>query len=241
MPWDATYLSRWLAFVKDVSARYGARASFRMIGAAGPTSVSVEFTLPESPADIKLWQKHGYTPTKYVGAWKTVYAAYASDFPNQYVSQSTGTCLGLNDKSKPDASERTSCKAKIVSALMSALGSRAAIQLSDLHAGPGPNGQTSQAEDQFVIGYIGQLVTGFQLRSAVINTPRIFGAAGDPPLAFTKSVQLGLAPNGAGQHVDYIEVYADDVVAPSMQSALAQAAALFKPQPPVRPHPLPKF
>jgi hypothetical protein len=42
MPWNSAYLDRWIAFLKLLSARYGKSPAFRLIAAAGPTSVSVE-------------------------------------------------------------------------------------------------------------------------------------------------------------------------------------------------------
>ena len=50
MPWDRVYLDRWFAFVKQLSERYGKSPAFRMIAAAGPTSVSEEMTLPQLSA-----------------------------------------------------------------------------------------------------------------------------------------------------------------------------------------------
>jgi Beta-galactosidase len=97
MPWDSTYLSRWLAFVAQVGARYGANPTLKLVAAAGPTSVSSEATLPNSTADLKQWQTDGYTPTKYLNAWEQVLKAYAADFPNQFVSFSIGGGLDIND------------------------------------------------------------------------------------------------------------------------------------------------
>jgi hypothetical protein len=53
MPWDTVYLKRWFAFLKQVSDRYGKSPTFKMIGAAGPTSVSVEMTLPPNPKLVR--------------------------------------------------------------------------------------------------------------------------------------------------------------------------------------------
>jgi hypothetical protein len=50
MPWDRIYLGRWFAFVKQLGKRYGTSPAFRMIAAAGPTSVSEEMTLPNGQA-----------------------------------------------------------------------------------------------------------------------------------------------------------------------------------------------
>ena len=73
LPWDRTYLSRWFAFLHEVATRYGNNPQFRMISAAGPTSVSVEMSLPNRGSDIKRWTGLVYTPNRYEYAWKTVF------------------------------------------------------------------------------------------------------------------------------------------------------------------------
>ena len=133
MPWDPVYLKRWFAFVKLVSDRYGTTPAFRMIGAAGPTSVSVETTLPQTPPDLKKWQADSYTPTKYIGAWQQALQTYATDFPNQYVSLSgLGSGLNLNDQGKRDPSEHLQTRQQIIDAASSVprRSLRAAIQQS---------------------------------------------------------------------------------------------------------------
>src|SRR5215470_5653009 len=64
VPWDSTYLSEWSTFLKAIASRYESHASFRMIAAAGPTSVSAEMSLPDSPDDIVKWTNAGYTSQK---------------------------------------------------------------------------------------------------------------------------------------------------------------------------------
>ena len=86
LPWDQTYLDRWFAFLKAVSARYQNRPSFIKIAADGPTSVTAEMSLPNAPADLCTWIKVGYTSDRLIGAWKQVFANYAQIFPRQYFS-----------------------------------------------------------------------------------------------------------------------------------------------------------
>ena len=85
MPWDRVYLDRWFAFVKQLSERYGRSPAFRVIAAAGPTSVSAEYSLPNKPEDARIWQSLGY-----LAAWQKTFQVYAADFPYQYVSVSDG-------------------------------------------------------------------------------------------------------------------------------------------------------
>jgi hypothetical protein len=86
MPWDRVYLGRWFAFVKQLGKRYGTSPAFRMIAAGGPTSVSEEFSLPNSPPAIQKWLNDSYTPAKYLAAWEEAFHVYADAFPNQCVS-----------------------------------------------------------------------------------------------------------------------------------------------------------
>jgi len=71
-----------------------------MIAADGPTSVSAEMTLPQSPENLRKWQADSYTPHKYIEAWQTALQFYAADFPNQFVFLSVGSGLNINDQGK---------------------------------------------------------------------------------------------------------------------------------------------
>jgi len=226
MPWDSVYLANWLAFVKELSDRYGTSSALRLVAASGPTSVSAEFTLPNSPADLKQWQADGYTPAKYIGAWRTVLTAFANDFPAQYISVSQGEGLGINDHGKLALGEQARTRQAIVEQASTTLGHRFALQSSNVHAGPGPHSPNSKHDDQFVLGYVGRVVTGFQLRTNALNNSEVMGAKGDPPLALSRSIALATEPNGAGQIVNYVEIYEPDVLAPEMQTVLRSAALL---------------
>jgi hypothetical protein len=100
VPWDQTYLSRWFTFLKVIADRYAGRASFRKIAAAGPTCVSAEMSLPESPNDIVQWEKFGYTTQKYINAWKQTFSAYSSTFPGQYFSLALHRGLPIPDRTQ---------------------------------------------------------------------------------------------------------------------------------------------
>jgi hypothetical protein len=81
MPWDPVYLKNWFEYLKLVADRYGRSPAFRMIAAAGPTSITAEATLPHNPGDLPRWMAAGYTPTKYIEAWRQTFRAYAALFP----------------------------------------------------------------------------------------------------------------------------------------------------------------
>ncbi|HXW62093.1 MAG TPA: hypothetical protein VEJ45_05805 [Candidatus Acidoferrales bacterium] len=226
MPWDDVYLNRWFTFVKLLSGRYGTSPAFRVIAAAGPTSVSAEYTLPSNREDISTWLTAGYTPEKYAAAWEKTFRAYAADFPNQYISVSMGFGLNINERGKIAPRERKETRQEIIDEAMSVLGPRFALQFSNLDgfpgAGPGPRAVG------FVIGYNGRVITGLQLRTSCERNSGNMGAEGNPPLALKKSIDIGMQPNATGRHVNYLEIYEPDVLADDLQPVLRDGASLFK-------------
>jgi hypothetical protein len=225
MPWDKVYLSNWFAFLRQLSERYGKSPVFRVVAAAGPTSVSAEFTLPGTPEDVEKWRSASYTPGKFIGAWQQVFQIYAADFPNQYVSLSLGFGLNINDKGRLDGRERARTKQAIIDDGMSLLGRRFALQNSNLDGNPepdrGPHGVPLE------ISYNGRIVTGFQLRTSCERNSGNMGAEGDPPLALKKSIDRGMQPNDASRRVNYLEIYEPDVLADDLQPVLRYGASLF--------------
>jgi len=227
MPWDTVYLNRWFAFVKQLSERYGKSPAFRMIAAAGPTSVSEEMTLPSSAPAIKKWLKDSYTPAKYLGAWQTVFQVYAAAFPNQCVSLA-GPGLPILEQGKMDPAARLSAKQEIVDQAMKVFGRRLAIQSNDLHAGKAA--VEAPDDTDFINSYSGKIITGFEMRGGSQGPipSKVMGAAGNPPLALRKSIDKGMAANKAGQHVNYLQIYEGDVLPANMQPVLQYAASLFR-------------
>ena len=224
LPWDATYLSRWFAFLKAVGERYGRSPVLRLVAADGPTSVSAEFSLPNTPRDVRRWQAAGYTSDRYEHAWATAFREIGADFPDQCISLSQGAALGIDGGGQIDPEEPARTRQAIVDAGIAALGDRFALQMSDVHAGPGPRALPPADEDALVIGYNGRIITGFQMRTSAERESAVMGAAGDPPLALRRSIDLALAPNAAGHRIDYLEIYAADVEAAEMRTVIHTAA-----------------
>ena len=136
MPWDKVYLNRWFEFLKQLNDRYGNSPAFRVVAAAGPTSVSAEFSLPTSRKDIKTRLKLSYTSRKYKEAWQEVFKFFAANFPNQYVSLSLGFGLNINDRGKIDRQEHKRTRQAIVDQAIGLLGSRFVLQYSNLDGNP---------------------------------------------------------------------------------------------------------
>src|ERR1700675_3444814 len=226
MPWDRMYLGRWFAFMKLLSARYGGLPAFRMIAAAGPTSVSVEMTLPNSPAAHRGWMADGYAPARYLSAWDDTFHFYAETFRNQCISLSAPglPILGAGPK---DRAAHLRAKQEVIERAARAVGNRLAIQSSDLHAGHAAVEAPDNTE--FINSYSGRIITGFEMRSGSQDAiaSKVMGAAGDPPLALRRSIDKGMARNSGGRHVNYLEIYAADVAPAAMQPVLQQAAQLF--------------
>jgi hypothetical protein len=225
MPWDTVYLNRWFAFLKQLSDRYGKSPAFRVVAADGPTSVSAEFTLPDTPEDVETWLKVSYSPRKYIEAWQKVLQVFAADFANQYICLIVGSGLNINDQGKVDPRERVRTRKEVVDQAIGLLGRRFVLQNSDLHAGPNQHPVTD-----FVMSYSGRVITGLEMRcTAELGTcSAALGAEGDPPLALKKSIAQGMEPNKEGKHIDYLEIYEGDVLADEMQPVLRYGASLFK-------------
>jgi Beta-galactosidase len=223
-PYDPVYLGNWFAFLKQLSQRYGDRPEFLMIGAAGPTATSDQANLPNTPADIETWISEGYTSTKFLDAWNVTFKTYKEYFPNQYISLASGTGVPINAEGVYDRNENPRVQQALPSEALNILGDQLAFQASGLR---GDNAH-EQADLQ-VIGWNGRSVTGFQFDATCIHGPTFMGAAGNPPLAFVLTIQNGMQRNPVnGLHVDYIEIYSDDVEAPQLQPVLRWAASLFE-------------
>jgi hypothetical protein len=219
MPWVRVYLDRWFAFVKQLSESYGRSPAFRMIAAAGPTSVSEEMTLPCSPPAIQKWLNDSYTPGKYLAAWEEAFHVYADAFPNQCVSLA-GPGLPIFEHGRMDRPARLRTRQEIVDPAMRVFGGRLAIQSNDLHAGHAPVEASDYAD--FINSYSGRIIIGFEMLGGSQGpiSSKIMGAEGNPPLALRRSIDKGMAANNDGRHVSYLQIYEGDVLPVDMQPVL---------------------
>jgi hypothetical protein len=231
IPWNQNYLNEWFAFLKLVRNRYESNplySSFRMIAAAGPTSVSCEMTEPDNAKENAQWKTDGYTPNKYIGAWKQVFKTYKQDFPNQYVSLSHG-----NDVALPFAVSVDNTRDKVVAA--------ASRILNDFHnqftyqssALSGLAVHHNEAINS-IIDNNGILTTGFQLGTTAEGASASVGAPGDPALALTLAIENGMALNTSGKHADYLEIHDADFVDVSDSTVLTDPQPVAELQPVLR-------
>jgi hypothetical protein len=225
MPWNATYLGYWTDFLHLLSVQSASWPALRVIAAAGPTSVSDETSMPDTPAENMEWQQQGYTQSEYVTAWQTVFQAYAVDFPQQYISLSgdagTDSIVDINSAGQP-AGDDLGTKQEVVDQAIKELGNHFVLQNSSLRA----NADVHTASIAYVIGYIGRVLTGFQM-----------GPAAKSPMELRKAVLIGLQKNSAGLHVNYFEVHHVNVIATNYRSVLTYAASLLA----QHPNPVPTF
>ena len=182
VPWNHLYLCRWFGFLKAVAAKFAGNSSLRMIDLAGPNSVSTEMSLPDwtgkgtplynydegllyeegrSPktfhgSDIRMWKALGYTPDRYVDAWKSVFQAYRDLFPDQYLSLNLIDGLPIGNNKRIDGGEITSSTLRVIAA-----GKRLepgfVLQTDGLNPSTG-----SAAPDPYVAGNCADAVTGNQ-------------------------------------------------------------------------------
>jgi hypothetical protein len=223
MPYDPVYLGNWFAFLKQLSLRYGDRPEFLMIGADGPTSTSDQMTEPDhNMAEIELFLSAGYTSTKYLEAWNLTFKTFKEYFPNQFISLASGDGVGINAEGAYDPSERMRNSREVPAEGLNILGDQLAFQCPALRG----NKRNEQSIDQ-VIGWIGRSVAGFQFSTTCIHNPASMGAEGNPQEAMRLAVLNGMRTND-GRHVDYIEIYSEDVEAEQLQPVLRWAASLFQ-------------
>jgi Beta-galactosidase len=230
LPWDQTYLDRWFAFLKAVSARYQDRPSFIKIAADGPTSLTGEMTLPDAPPDLCTWIKVGYTSDQIIGAWKQVFANYAQFFPRQYFSLalypplpivSTTRCANGNPTGI-DRAESQRVRAVIIGLGVDNYSKQFNLQENGLTTA---TGNSSTGAYDVVKSYGGRVVIGYQLATSAMQNPVYMGGVADGATALQKALQLGV-----DAHAQFLEVYEQDVLDPAAQNTLANIASALASQ-----------
>jgi Bacterial Ig-like domain len=224
--WDPTYLGDWKNFNVALEQQFGSNPEFAMIAAAGPTSVSDEFTLPDQNSHVtKEWehQPYQYTVSKYVGAWQEMFRFYKSEFPNQWISLSYGSDLPI-----PNRAAVATTRNMVINAAASILNSdhksQFVFQASSLTGNPSYH----TTDIDTIIDDDSIYTTGLQTATSCTGAPKKMGAAGDPSLALALTIVNGMRLNTTSlEHVGYIEVHSADVEAYDLQPILTWAASLF--------------
>jgi hypothetical protein len=223
MPWDPVYLKNWFDYLRLVADRYGRSPAFRMIAADGPTSMTAETTLPHGPGELEKWMAAGYTPKRYIEAWRQTFRTYAALFPAQYISWSTGGGVNIDDNGRVApflATLRT--RDAVIDVGIEILGRRFVPMCDCLQLGADRQAgidKVRELSDRFVAG----LEMGCRV-SAPGCAANAMGAPGDPARGFTNALDLAFRPTAAGKHITFLEIYEGDFLAPEMQDALRDAA-----------------
>lgn len=212
MPWDEVYLNRWFSFLKELSKRYADRSSFRMIAAAGPTSVSSEMSIPNTREDLEIWKRMGYAPEKYVDSWKRVFHEYSQIFPKQYFSLALYPGLPI-----PTKKERRHVRQEIIEAGASGYPKQFSLQTSGLN----PLKSENEGGGYLLVKqYSNQILTGFMTSSSFTKKQSKYG---EPKDALQHALERGISAGAK-----YIEIYEDDILNPQMQNVLKNASISIK-------------
>jgi hypothetical protein len=208
MPWDATYLNRWLAFVRALGERYDSNSAVVNVSAAGPTSISEEMSLPNDPTAVAKWKKLGYTMQKYESAWQETLAVYVQSFPTTQISLTFYPGLPI-----PDATAETATRVDVANFAFSNYGQHVAFQENGLSA---RKAAPSLGYD-LVQQYSTKTTSGFEMSTSATQKPDQMGGT-TAASALQASVDLGLK---AG--IKFLEIYETDELNPVLQSILANA------------------
>ncbi len=223
MPWDPVYRRNWYDFVHLLAARYGFRPELRVIAASGPTSVSVEATLPNSTREVNKWIVDGYTPEKYLDAWHEAFEEFSHDFPLQYISLSHGDGLPINNHRALDDSEIIATSLAEEADGYCTLRERFTFQSSAL---TGKARYLTTPAFAQVMSYVGHAQTGFQDATNCEHGFRKMGGT-DPKNAMQNTLANAASKNAFGRRVDYWQVQAEDVDSDNLQTILNAGAAIF--------------
>lgn len=208
MPWDATYLNRWFSFVRALGKRYDANPAVVNVGAAGPTSISEEMSLPNDRDAVQQWKQLGYTLQKYEQAWQQTLAVYVQSFPTTQVSLTFYPGLPI-----PDASAETATRTDVANFAFTKYGQHMAFQ---------ENGLSARKADphlgyDLVQQYAARTTSGFEMGTSATQKPDQMGGT-TAAAALQASVNLGLQAGAK-----FLEIYEPDALNPDLQAILANA------------------
>lgn len=208
MPWDATYLKRWFAFVRVLGQRYDSNPAVVNIPASGPTSISEEMSLPNDRAAMTQWKQLGYTLQKYEGAWQQTLAAYIRSFPTTQISLTFYPGLRI-----PDVSAETATRVDVANFAFSNYGQQMAFQENGLSA----RKDAPSIGYDLVQQYSAKTTVGFEMGTSATAKPDQMGGT-TAAAALQASVDLGLK---AG--IKFLEIYEMDGLNPALRSIMANA------------------
>jgi hypothetical protein len=212
MPWDATYLKRWFAFVHTLGERYDSNPAVVNVPATGPTSISEEMSLPNDPTSLAQWKQLGYTLEKYEGAWQQTLAAYVQSFPTTQISLTFYPGLRI-----PNAAAETAPRVDVARFAFANYGQHVSFQENGLSA----RKASPALGYDLVQQYTAKTTTGFEMGTSATEKPDQMGGT-SAASALQASVDLGMK---AG--IQFLEIYEKDELNSDLQSILANTHAML--------------
>lgn len=82
LPWDATYLEYYSAFIQALGQRYANNDSIKLIHVTNATTNGLEMQYVFDGATINRFNSAGYSEENLIASWQTIFGAYADAFPN---------------------------------------------------------------------------------------------------------------------------------------------------------------
>jgi hypothetical protein len=209
IPWDSTYLGHWYDFVRALGVRYDPNPTVVNVPAVGPTSISAEMSLPDTPEDVTQWISLGYTKDRYEAAWKQTLDIYMQTFPHKKVTLTLYPGLPI-----PNEAARETVRQDLVDYGVRQYSAQFGIQTSGLSARKQMDPRMGY---DLVKSYAGKITTGFTLGTAASVKPERLGGS-DPRTALLDTINFGLE---AG--VKYLVIYEKDILDPALKSTIQYA------------------
>jgi hypothetical protein len=201
IPWDATFQTKWFAFVRTMGQRYDANPALGYIVISG-LGQYVETGLARTSADVAALTALGGT-TAWVGAAKQTISVYAEAFPT--------TPFFITAATPFDNADGLSALQQVVDWGVATYPDRFGIMNASLNA----NSTTVYYPNLAIYTYHTTQPVGFQMLCAEADSDRLGGTLNQ---ALTQGVLLG------GK---FVEIYQQDADKPSNETMLAiQGAAL---------------
>ncbi len=209
LPWDPAYKTEWKWFLSRLAERYNDDPRVVSIAIAGPTSVSVEMSLPnETPDELEMWRRLlsvFYPQAQYrdsnravIEEWEKTVDLYGQLFRNKTIVMTRGSGMLRFHKGDPQAA-----KDEIIEYFVRAsLGNNAkATQTSGMKASRDFEGGIEGVKDlcasTATLPLSQRILGGAQFNSSVTRKPESMGGKGEETL----QEPVGLTPAKAMRNV----------------------------------------
>ena len=202
LPWDSAFQHEWLAFIRDMGARYDGHPSLRYVVISGLGQI-VETYLAQNATDSSRLTNLG-GPSAWISAAKTIISAYANAFP---------TTPFIITAAKPfPTTEGVAALEHVIDWGVATYPGRFGIMNCTLNA----QSNTGYYPNEAIYSYRGSEPVGFQTICSYDRDPRRMQGT------LQQAINAGL-----GLGAKYIEIYQRDADDSANQQMLAYEASLF--------------